>query len=290
MYSCCSLLPLPEHMRSQIVCFQSGIKYMCLQNIAHILSEILLSSLHVKHVVHLYVKNFIQEHLFVLHIPKHSAPPFSRRNSGGWEGRENCVYLVQWMLHATAFGLRNELAHNPSETTYSNYASDALVSLWCSCAELTSERRVRKLQVQHLELSLPWNNEIFLTGVSQLSQRRGAGGRFMTFVSNLRLSRAFQGSDSPTFLPVVVKAAVIDLGKGGIAWQSRRARLTTDQILRCKCVHVCVFTSFLGLLSDPGQVNLLPIFQLCGVGGVGCGFLSCFFPFVLACLLYLLWK
>lgn len=42
---------------------------MCFQNIAHILSEILLSSLHVKHVVHLYVKNFIQEHLFVLHIP-----------------------------------------------------------------------------------------------------------------------------------------------------------------------------------------------------------------------------
>lgn len=74
---------------------------------------------------------------------------------------------------------------------------------------------MRKLQVQHLELSLPRNNEIFLTVFSLLSLKRGAGGRLRAFVNDLQLSRALQGRDSLEFLLIVAKAAIIDLGKGG---------------------------------------------------------------------------
>lgn len=69
---------------------------------------------------------------------------------------------------------------------------------------------MRELYVQHVELTLPQNNELFLASFSHLSLKRGACARFRAFASDVQPSRAIQGRNSVGFL---LKAAITDLGK-----------------------------------------------------------------------------
>lgn len=86
------------------------------------------------------------------------------------------------------------------------------------------------------------------------------GGRLRALASDLQLPKLFKEKHW-NFFSQLRKAAITDSGKG-----VKRTSVATNQILRFKSVCICLLTFFFGLLSDPWEVSLFPLFQVCEAG------------------------